>query len=1286
MFSLFDKIYSAVKRKRAITIVLLLVIIGLSINSIRKLNFIDDFTKVFPFREETRVFNDVLSNSDFLNRLIFNISLEDSSDCSTQDIIAFTCEFLDSMNTLFIPRYIEKLYFKADEHMMDDMFDVFYNHLPLYMTRDDYEKLDSLMLGNRMEDRMFSNFKLLMSPSGMVVGRYIIKDPVQLVMPKLKILQDVQVDKSLTLYNSYFFTQDHKNLLFFALPSDLNNTKKNTQFIDELDDLIHDFKSRYTSINVSYYGATAIAVANAVRIKNDIKLTITVVLILIILWLGAYFRNARAVIIIFIPVVIGGLIGLGFLTLFTEGISMLSIAIGSVLIGISVDYSLHFLTHFKQTNSLRDTLKYVSGPVLMSSLTTGTAFLCLVFLSSQILRDLGIFASISIFTASLAALIIVPQLLKTKKQAANKLRTSFVERIAAYPFDQKKYVILIVLIITFILLPFISKVDFEGDLEKSNYLNQKLKEAEHKIKSTNDISKPIVFLFSSGDNLNNALIQLEKAIPSVKEQVKDKKIGEVFTLYNILPSEARQQKQIALWDEYWTQEKKKIFTDKLVAAGLRYSFKENAFQSFLSIINKEYEVVEATKLYEKFEHLISNFIIPVGDSVMVTSLVKISDLSKKNVVYEVVSDYKGTNAFDKKFIAESLFEYLKNDLSKLITYSLIVVFVILLLFFGRIELAVVTFLPMLISYGWTLGIMGISGIKFNIFNIIVSTFIFGLGIDYSIFITKGLLNEYKTGKKDIISFKTSILLSSITTLMGIGVLIFAKHPALKSIALLSIIGISSVVLISFTVQPMLVRLVVPLTAIKGRKIPLSLLILTLSTIAFLSFAFTSVFITLLVPFIYILPFHFRKRRLILHYIICIMNRLLLKINLHVKDRKINFDPKIFDEPSVVIVNHQSVVDLLIVIGISPKIVIMVKDWVWNNFFFGIIVRFAGYINVSEGYDTYLPKLKQRIDEGYSILVFPEGSRSRDGKIRRFHKGAFFMARELKLPILPVVLHGVFDSLPPGRFIVAHGTMTMKILPKIDLYSGEHGNTYQENTKSILKYFRAEHQKMKTENENTEYFKQRLMNNYMFKGPVIENYQRLKLYLDKYYAEFHRLIPVDARVYDLGCGMGAMTLMLSYTGNNRIITGIDYDEDKIEIAKNCIYDINKINFISEDVLKFDYEQADAFILSDVLHYLPKENQGTLLNKCIDKLKNNGIIVIRDGNINVKSKHGMTKLSEFLSTNIGFNKAKNKLSFISDDWLNEVAKEKKLEFDIISSSRYTSNQIYVLRKTPDEVQSK
>ena len=123
---------------------------------------------------------------------------------------------------------------------------------------------------------------------------------------------------------------------------------------------------------------------------------------------------------------------------------------------------------------------------------------------------------------------------------------------------------------------------------------------------------------------------------------------------------------------------------------------------------------------------------------------------------------------------ETFLGTLKNDFNRLVLYSSIVVFLLLLFFYKSLSLTLVTVIPIALTWLLTIGTMGFFGIEFNIFNIIISTFIFGLGIDYCIFITNGLLQEHRTGEKALPTHKTSIILSVITTILGVGVLIFCK--------------------------------------------------------------------------------------------------------------------------------------------------------------------------------------------------------------------------------------------------------------------------------------------------------------------------------------------------------------------------------------------------------------------------------------------------------------------------------------------------------------------------------
>lgn len=129
-----------------------------------------------------------------------------------------------------------------------------------------------------------------------------------------------------------------------------------------------------------------------------------------------------------------------------------------------------------------------------------------------------------------------------------------------------------------------------------------------------------------------------------------------------------------------------------------------------------------------------------------------------------------------------------------------------------------------------------------------------------------------------------------------------------------------------------------------------------------------------------------------------------KFTYHV-DEKVNFD-----QPSVIICNHQSHLDLVCQLIFTPKIVFLTNNWVYHNAFYGLLIRNAEYLPVVDGLGSLMPQLRSLAKRGYSIAVFPEGTRSKDCSIGRFHQGAFYIAQELGLPVLPMLLYG------PGRVL------------------------------------------------------------------------------------------------------------------------------------------------------------------------------------------------------------------------------------------------------------------------------
>ena len=136
-----------------------------------------------------------------------------------------------------------------------------------------------------------------------------------------------------------------------------------------------------------------------------------------------------------------------------------------------------------------------------------------------------------------------------------------------------------------------------------------------------------------------------------------------------------------------------------------------------------------------------------------------------------------------------------------------------------------------------------------------------------------------------------------------------------------------------------------------------------------------------------------------------------------------------------------------------------------------------------------------------IVVFPEGTRSEDCEIKRFHKGAFYLAEKLQLEIKPLVIYGTgLISSKKQPFYIKKGEIIAKVIPNSIDSELSSNTTYQEKTKYYRKLFLHEYDTLKEQynRATNNYYKKLLINNYIYKGPVLEWYMRIKCKMDGYY--------------------------------------------------------------------------------------------------------------------------------------------------------------------------------------------
>jgi len=1163
-----------------------------------------------------------------------------------------------------------------------DVFNSFVqDHLYLFLEESDYDAISQLISTKNISKSLAENKETLSNTQGFGMAQMIADDPLHLGQLAYR-----NLSKGLSLQNmlaseGLFISKDGSSLMLNGqLTIDPREVSTAQLFNEQLSSFKDNWNQNEDHPKLDYFGSFAIIAANAEQIKQDILITVNLALLFIVGLLYFYYRKFSTILFFVLPGTFGIAASVTLIYIFEGGISGLALSASAVIMGIVVDYSFHFFSHLSQEKDAIKTRNSIAFPLIISSVTTIIAFFSLTFANSEALRDFGLFTGLSLLFTLLFILFLLPHLIqllgKKSMQSRSKKLDILVQKFSAEKIKQPRWMLLVILVATCFLAFFANDVAFENDLTKLNFYPEYLKKKEIAHQNINPDNEKRITIVVHGATENEAAERNRLLFKTLTASASEKKL-EVNSIGSFILPEKDIEQRSAAWKAFW-EKKGNTFINHFASISDSLGYRANAFAPFISKIQTAPEQISTFEFASQFESLQKLILQDQNTTILTTIVFGKADYSFWK---EIISTVPGTYIVDGESIAESLVYSVKADFNLLLVIASVLVFLTMLLVYGRLELTLISFLPMVLSWVWILGLASLFGIKFNFINIMIATIIFGLGDDFAIFITDGLQNKYKYGKNGLATNKAAILLSSISTIIGTGVLFFGQHPAIRSIAVISVIGISTIVILSFVVQPFLYRMLITRRTDQGKP-PYTLLELIMSVLAFTFFFLGCLFSTLVTFLVVIIPFwNVKSKKLFVHRLIQLFTWSLITFMVFLKKRYYDFGLLDFNKPSIIIANHSSFLDILYIAMQHPKITFLVGPWVYNSPIFGRFIRFADYIPAFLPIEDSLEKLQELASDGYSILVFPESHRSADGKMTRFHKGAFYLSEQLQLDITPVLLHGLHYSLPKGDYYVKSGYLNMKVLPRISNSDNRFGEGYRQRAKNITKYYKAEHAKFTVEREDADYLFTPLSYAYLYKGPILEWYFKIKYRHEKHnYALIHRELLEKKKIYDLGCGNGFLSYFLKLKNGDREIIGIDYDEDKVATANNCYLNDGSMRFYTEDIYQTAIDSADAIVLMDVLHYLSPERKKIVLHNCLRGLKMDGVLIIKDGLTSDIEKHRWTLKSEKWSTKwLKFNKATDELSFFDLEYLETWIAENQLEMSILSESKDSSNTLVAIRKS-------
>lgn len=1252
-----------------------------------KLRLQEDITTFFPDNTKKGTSNALIfKNLKIKDRLVIMLSLTDSLRTEPDSLVEYSNRFVETLRQSTDTTLVRSIISEIDDEKISKTIDFVYEYLPVYLSDSVYLSLDSMLAGNGLEKQIAQTCNNLMSPMGIAIRDVALRDPFGMGGKALSKLNIFNQYSNFELYDNRIFSKDMRTLLLFVEPRTTSSaSSENEKLIDAIEASASQVKATVSeSVDIDYYGGPGMAVYNARQIKRDTMITLNVALLIILVFIVFAFRKLKAVILIVAPVIFGAVFALGLVYLFVGKISAIAIGGGAAIMGIALSHSIHVLSHCYHASDVKQVIRDLAYPLTVGSFTTIGAFLGLMFTTSPLLRDFGLFSALLLIGTTLFTLVFLPHFLFFPEKGYSNKLIDCIERITSYPYDRNKWLLGSLCVVFAVSLFYFNDVKFNSDMMKLNFEPAHIKKAEEKLMKISGQEMSSILLISAGADADSALASYNRVQPILSQALDSGKIERFVSASDFFLPSSVQKERIERWNSYWTPERKEAFRQRATKAAVQYGFNDDAFDAFIQMLDKDYSPLDISEISSAEIAPVFNDWVNVQDSlIMFLSQVSIAQ-DDKSEVYPLFEEDPYMSIVDRSFFIGKMAEAVNSDFYTVLWISSVLIFVALMISYGRIELSLLAFLPMTLSWVIILGIMAVCGVEFNIVNIILSTFIFGIGDDFSIFIMDGLLYEYRTGKKMLTAHKMAIFFSAVTVVVGMGALLFAKHPAIHSLAVISLLGIVAVVLISYVIQPVLFRLLITSQTQKG-GFPYTLSGILNSLYCFLLFLLGCIILNILILILKIVPVGKAAKQRFLLYAIHYAVKVFLKCVLTVRFKTLNREKETFQKPAIIIANHQSFIDLLMMLSLTPKMVIVTNSWVWNSPFFGWIVRYAGCLHTGVGSELLQKKIAEKRDEGYSVLIFPEGTRSPDCRIHRFHKGAFSFASELKMDILPVLFYGNgLISSKNQPFYIKKGEIVTEVLPRISSSDSFALLPVKEQAKAMRRLYEEIYDCAAAQyNRGARgYFYDALIKNYTYKGPVLEWYMRVKVMMEERYRFMDELIPRNARVVDIGCGYGPLSLMLSLMSPERNILGVDYDEEKIEVAGKCFSAGDNCQFVYANALEYDFPESDVFVMNDMLHYMNYDAQKILISRCASRLSENGLIIIRDGDRNKKDKHRLTEWSEKWSTEIiRFNKKDGELCFISSELIRGIAEALGLEVKENENDRFTSNTFYLLSRKKD-----
>jgi predicted exporter len=755
----------------------------------------DEVFRTIRFFRESNLSDKVLISLGIESSSTHSIGGIESSTHSTRDLIRAADQLAESLRPPLVTEVMRGI---SEVEILGEI-DTFLTYCPQLLNQKDLSRIEQSITPEGVKARLARNFQQLMTPASSFTMPFIRSDPLGIKTTILHNLNSLytSLGYEVTLEGGHFISKDGRHVLLIlqtpvVMTDGFGSRKLRSYLYDRL-------KSLPGFVSADIISGHLHTVSNEEVMKRDVRMMTIIASIAFFLLFLIFFRDIRATAVFLLPLATT-LVSTNLSFLVFKKLSYVVIGMGAVVIGFVMDYGIYVYTAIvRSKDNPSDVLKKIAMPVIAGALTTIAIFVAFFFSHVQGYHQLAFFSIISITLCILGAFFILPHLLlygKDNRHAQHE--SSLLAAVArnscfTHSAISDKIKITFWGIIIIFALVFCSRLTFTTDINQFDGSGQKIFQAErrfHQIWGGKD--SPAV-LVASGKNLEEALERNEHIYGEAATHIDDNKLCSLALLW---PSKKTREKNAKQWVQFWKQGNEAKLRNLLLEHGRKYHFSKDAFSPFFDGLYKEAVVKDELEKFTSLRRLKERFIMKGENRYQVLSFFpdKDHDIS---AIKALCNHYPGTFIVSRNNLSQVLSQSIFSEIVYLSAIAALLILVVTYLLLRSIRLTILSLVPVVTAVAVALGIMPALGLSLNPVNIMAAMIVVGLTSDYGIFMVYACKGKLSSGTR------TAISLSAITTLIGAGVLLFARHPVLFSIGLTMVAGVFSGYISSLVVIPAL---------------------------------------------------------------------------------------------------------------------------------------------------------------------------------------------------------------------------------------------------------------------------------------------------------------------------------------------------------------------------------------------------------------------------------------------------------------------------------------------------